>query len=167
MVLHVPWLKGKPQRVAHNVSGVDIVPTLLELMSQPIPAHLQGHTWAPYLQGQEKLPERDIMVEWNGAPWPPKDMKSHAQPLRTIVTPAGWKMTLAHDGYGLLYSLKSDPEERKNLFYRGRSLDLIRTLAHRINLWQLATGDRTMLFDEKAWELTRQKFIRQDVLGLG
>jgi arylsulfatase len=166
MIVHVPWLKGKPQRITHNVSGVDVVPTLLELMSQPVPAHLQGRTWAPYLQGEEGLPERDVIIEWNGAPWPPKDMKQYAQPLRTIVTPEAWKMTLAPDGYGLLYNLKEDPEERINLFYRKGSLDRIRNLAARIHLWQLATGDTLMPFDEKAREALRQKFVQQGVPNL-
>ena len=167
MLVHVPWLKGKPQRIRHNVSGVDVVPTLLELMSQPVPAHVQGRTWAPYLEGKEEMPERDVLIEWNGAPWPPKDMKEHAQPLRTIVTPEAWKMTLAPDGYGLLYNLKEDAEERTNLFYRKTSLELIRNLVQRIHLWQLATGDTIMPFDEKAWEALRQKFIHQGVPNLG
>ena len=167
MVVHIPWLKGRPQRVEHNVSGVDVVPTLLELMSQPIPAHLQGRTWAPYLQGREELPERDVIVEWNGAPWPPKDMKDHAQPLRTIITPERWKMTLAPEGYGLLYNLKNDPDERTNLFYRNSSLGQIRTLTERIHLWQIATGDTLMPFDEKARESLRQKFIQEGVPNLG
>jgi len=165
MIVHIPWLKGKPQRVAHNVSGVDVVPTLLELMSQPIPAHLQGRTWAPYLQGKEELPERDVIVEWNGAPWPFKEMKDYAQPLRTIVTPEGWKMTLAPEGYGLLYNLKNDPDEGTNLFYRNSSLEVVRTLSERIHLWQLATGDAPMTFDETAWEALRQKFMQEGVLN--
>jgi len=122
---------------------------------------------APYLQGKEKLPERDVIVEWNGAPWPPKDMKDHAQPLRTIITPERWKMTLAPEGYGLLYNLKNDPDERTNLFYRNSSLGQIRTLTERIHLWQIATGDTLMPFDEKARESLRQKFIQEGVPNLG
>ena len=167
MIVHVPWLKGRPQRISHSVSGVDVAPTLLELLSQPIPAHMQGRTWGPYLEGNEKLPERDVIIEWNGAPWPPKDMTAHDQPLRTIVAPEGWKMTLAPEGYGLLYNLKEDPDERTNLFYRKQSLDLIHTLAHRIHLWQVATGDTLMPFDEQAWEALRQKFTQQGVPNLG
>ena len=166
MIVHVPWLKGKPLRIAHSVSGVDVVPTLLELMSQPIPAHLQGRTWAPYLECREKLPDRDVMVEWNGAPWPPKDMKDHAQPLRTIITPEGWKMTLAPDGYGLLYNLENDPDERRNLFYHKSFLEHIRTFTERIHLWQVATGDALMPFNEKAWESLRQNFIQKGVANL-
>lgn len=166
MIVHVPWLKGKPQRIEHNVSGVDIVPTLLELMSQPIPAHLQGRSWCPYLEGNESLPERDVVIEWNGAPWPPEAMTKFEQPLRTIVTPEGWKMTIAPDGYGLLYNLKNDPEERTNLFYRKSSLSHIHTLASRIHLWQQATGDNVIPFDENAWNGLRQKFIAEGVSNL-
>lgn len=166
MILHIPWLKASPQRVTHNVSSIDIVPTLLELMSQPIPAHLQGRTWSPYLQCKEDLPERDIIVEWNGTPWPPKVMTDYEQPLRTIITPDGWKMTLAPDGYGLLYNLKQDPSETTNLFYRHSSLDMIHALTHRIHLWQISTGDTLIPFVEKAWEALRQKFIQEGVPNL-
>lgn len=167
MLVHVPWAKGKPQRIAHNVSGVDVVPTLLELLSQPIPAHLQGRSWAPYLEGKEELPERDVVIEWNGRPWAPPELAHYAQPLRTIVTTTGWKMTLAPASYGLLYNLKRDPEERTNLFYRKDSLELVRDLAHRIHLWQSATGDAPMPFNQGAWEALRRKFIQEGVPGLG
>jgi len=167
MLVRVPWLRGKPQRIQQNVSGVDVLPTLLELMSQEVPAHLQGRTWAPYLEGREDLPSRDVVIEWNGAPWPPKDMEAYSQPLRAIVTPEGWKMVLAPHGYGALYNLKEDPEEKTNLFYRKDSQELIHTLTRRLYLWQTATGDDPIPFDEKAWEELRKKYISEGVANLG
>jgi len=167
MIVHVPWLKGKPQRVPQNASGVDVVPTLLELMSQEIPAHLQGRSWAPYFAGKEEFPERDVIIEWNGVPWPPKLMKAYSEPLRAIVTAEGWKLVLAPEGAGELFNLKQDPEEKTNLFYRKDSLETVRMLVHRIHLWQGATGDTPMPFDELAWEARRQKFIQEGVPNLG
>jgi hypothetical protein len=115
------------------------------------------------LKGEENLPERDVVIEWNGAPWPPKEMKAYSQPMRAIVTPEGWKMILAPDGYGTLYNLKQDPEERTNLFYRKSSLDLIQMLTHRLHLWQTSTGDTLIPFDPKEWESLSQKFSAQAV----
>jgi arylsulfatase A-like enzyme len=153
MLLRIPWLKGSPPRVSVPVSQIDVVPTLLDLMGQPIPVHLQGKSWAPYLLNGIELPDRDVIIEWNGPPWP--FTKEHTEPLRTIVTRDGWKMTLAEGGTGELFQLNSDPKEMRSVFYDQTSLPVIRTLAARINLWQNATGDREITFDETAWRRHR------------
>jgi hypothetical protein len=135
-------------------------------MSQPLPAHRQGQSWAPYLMAGAEPPARDVMVEWNGAPWPPKEMAQHCQPLGTILAPEGWKMTLAPRGYGLLYDLRTDREERRNLFYRAGSRETIRELAARVNLWQSATGDAPILFDETEWGSRRRQLQAAGVADL-
>lgn len=159
MLLRVPWLANSSLRIIRPVSEVDVTPTLLELMAQPLPRHLQGQSWAPYLTESREVPERDVIIEFNGPPWPFKD--KYTEPLRTIRTTEGWKMTLAPQGAGLLYHLTSDPEEMTNLFYREDSLPVIHRLAARINLWQQATGDKLIRFDEEGWQIRREEYIRQ------
>lgn len=163
MLLRVPWLSQTPLRVGTPVSQVDVVPTLLELMSQPLPCHLQGHSWKPYLAGDNPFPERDVMVEFNGPPWPYKD--KFTQPLRAIRTVDGWKMTLTDGGAGELYNLARDPEERTNLFYHKGSLPIIRELAARINLWQRSTGDKLLPFDPEGWKQRRDNYVKQGLLN--
>lgn len=167
MLLRIPWLSGKPLRVNKPVSEVDVVPTLLELMSQPLSRHLQGRSWKPYLAGDNPLPEGDVMMEFNGPPWPFTDVfwVKYAQPLRTIRTAGGWKMTLAVGGAGELYNLTSDPEEMTNLFYHHASLPTIRELAARINLWQQSTGDKLLRFDQEGWKRRRDEYIQQGLLS--
>jgi len=156
MLIKVPWLEDKPLRATRAVSEVDVVPTLLELMSQPIPRHLQGVSWAPYMAGKAGLPERDVIIEFNGPPWPFKTR--FTEPLRTVRTGDGWKMTLAEKGEGLLYNLANDPGEMTNLFYFDESLPIIRRLAAEINLWQHATGDPLLRFDPAAWSKRRNAY---------
>lgn len=147
MLLKAPG--ATPGRVEQPVSGIDVVPTLLELLGQPVPRHLQGESWAPYVTCGRKLPERDVIIEWNGPPYPLK--KDHLEPLRTVRTSDGWKMTLGPGTEGELFDLKTDPKERHNLFYENAQLERVKTLAARLNLWQRATGDTLMTFSEKEW----------------
>jgi arylsulfatase A-like enzyme len=150
LLLRIPGLKGQPPRVHKPVAQVDVVPTLLELMGQPLPRHLQGFSWATFLLEGRELPDRNVMLEWNGPPLP--GQKSDPELLRTIITPDGWKMNLAPGGIGELFHLASDPAEMVNLFYQQESLGVIRQLAAEINLWQRATGDAMIAFDELGWK---------------
>ena len=150
MLMRIPWLKGQPPRIPKPVSQVDVVPTLLELMGQPAPRHLQGFSWATFLLEGRELPDRNVMLEWNGPPHP--GQTSDPELLRTIITPEGWKMNLAPGGIGELFHLKQDPREMVNLFYREESLPTIRRLAAEVNLWQRSTGDALIPFDEQAWK---------------
>jgi len=156
MLLRIPWLKGQPPRIGKPVAQVDVVPTLLELMGQPVPRHLQGFSWAPFLLEGRDLPDRNVMLEWNGPPRP--GQSSDPEVLRTIISPEGWKMNLGHDGTGELFRLVHDPQEMVNLFYRQESLGVIRRLAAEINLWQQSTGDAMIPFDEQAWTQRRGRY---------
>jgi arylsulfatase A-like enzyme len=150
LLLQIPWRKSQPPRIHKPVAQVDVVPTLLELMGQPLPRHLQGFSWASFLLEGRELPERNVMLEWNGPPLP--GQKSDPELLRTIITPQGWKMNLAPAGIGELFHLNNDPAEMVNLFYRQESLGIIHRLAAEINLWQRSTGDTMIPFDEQAWK---------------
>lgn len=149
---------AKPSPVHQAVSDIDLVPTLLDLLGQPIPVHLQGQSWAPYITTAKPIPERDVMIEWNGRA-KPINSDEHTDILRTIRTSDGWKMTLAAGGEGALYHLPQDPKEERNLFYKDRSLERIHKLVAEINLWQKSTGDAVMLFDEEGWKERKKHFV--------
>jgi arylsulfatase A-like enzyme len=155
LLLRIPGLNGKPPRIGKPVAQVDVVPTLLELMGQPLPRHLQGFSWAPFLLAGRDLPDRNVMLEWNGPPRP--GQKGDPELLRTIITPEGWKMNMGLEGTGELFHLINDPREMANLFYREESLGAIHRLAAEINLWQRSTGDAELIFDEQAWKRRRGK----------
>jgi arylsulfatase A-like enzyme len=156
-MLRLPGAAPPALRVAAPVSHIDLVPTLLELLEQPLPRHLQGRSWAPYLRERRPPPEGDVVVVWDG----PDDLGNHEHlpaylsprqqeelrrrlgtPLRMIVTPEGWKLTVDVEGNGELYNLRQDPAERVNLFGRPEHRAAVRGLVDRIRLWQRATGDR-------------------------
>ena len=48
------------------MSQIDLVPTLLDLLGDPIPHHLHGRSRCAVLEGRETLEDHDVVIEWNG-----------------------------------------------------------------------------------------------------
>ena len=44
LIIHVPWLRDTERRVGGSIGHVDLVPTLLDLLGENIPDHVQGHS---------------------------------------------------------------------------------------------------------------------------
>lgn len=64
----------------HIVSGVDLLPTLLDMVELPHPPGMDGRSFAPLLRGQTQT-DRDYMVaEYN------ENSGGHRHPMRTIIT---------------------------------------------------------------------------------
>ena len=73
-------------QIPGNFSHIDLLPTVLDLMGEAIPDHVQGHSRAPVLRGDTTLAGNDIFIEWNGAdghplPWGSRGQSGHAHPL--------------------------------------------------------------------------------------
>jgi arylsulfatase A-like enzyme len=143
----VPCLLRLPRQrrqmiVSQRVSQVDLAPTLLELMVQPVPAHLQGRSMAPCLREDGDWPARDVIIEF--VMWPALELR-HLAHGRTIITQEGWKLSANEFGGGELYNLRADPQEMANLFPRAEYRPRVEELAARLRSWQRATGDRLAL----------------------
>jgi arylsulfatase A-like enzyme len=168
--IRVPLLVRLPggmtsSRVSEPVSQVDLVPTLLDLMSQPIPDDLQGQSLRPLIEGRVDAPPRDVFVEWNGhnngfgdaigrvsIPTPMRTLAAEKEiaaaitdPVRTVITPDGWKFNYSPLGEHELYHLDRDPMERHNLARREEMHPVLLDLADRIQRWQERTGDTVAL----------------------
>jgi arylsulfatase A-like enzyme len=156
LVIRSPWLKGAPRRVATPVSQVDLVPTLLDQLGQPIPSHLQGRSWLPYLEGGGPFPGEDVFIEWNGPDSGIEITAQHAaklgispeaaqsalwDPVRTIVSPEGWKLNCSPLGEHELYNLQEAPFETRNLIRDPSTRSLVRSLYERIISWQERVND--------------------------
>jgi len=126
--VHVPFLlrlpdgRGRGRRVSAPVSGVDVFPTLLDLLGIPLPEPVSGVSLLPLVDG-EPLPERLLIAEatqptkflLNGQNieerfgWPNQAKAKSARLGR-------WKLIQApYLRYEELYDLEADPEERNNL----------------------------------------------------
>jgi len=156
---------GKPARIAQPVSQVDLVPTLLDLMGCPVPSHLQGQSLKRLVESDAPPSQQDVFIEWNGpncglegvlkrdslpdylaaVATPQEAWDAITAPVRSVLTPDGWKFNWEGRGEHELYNLAEDPFEMQNLAAEPRYADLMRRLAERIRAWQERTADEVSL----------------------
>jgi len=167
--IRVPLLVRRPgqqsaARFGTPVSQIDLVSTLLDLMGQPVPEGLEGASLRPQIEGRAEAPLGDVFVEWNGhnnglgdvigqvsIPEPIRELAAKDEiisaitdPVRTVITPDGWKLNCSPRGEHELYNLNEDPFETQNLSSPERA-PLMQALADRIRRWQERTGDTVAL----------------------
>jgi arylsulfatase A-like enzyme len=155
----VPWLIRLPEQkrstvVSHPVSHIDFVPTLLDLLGQPLHSQCAGKSLLP-LVGQDTTSPKNVFLEWapnrtkikKGTKLARRGVIKRAveESTRTIVTPDGWKLCLRDKDSNELYNLKDDPFETRNLYHEREHASLISQLAKEIRRWQEATKDKLKL----------------------
>lgn len=161
LFIRVPWLVDSETRVPGNFSQIDFLPTLLEMLGQAIPEHLQGVSRVGVLTGEDDLLSNDVVVQHNGVgdrdladecdSWAmsDEDLRElnflNTMPWRSVVTADRWKLNLCAVDRGELYDLNTDPGETKNLFELPEHQDRIRRMAARLHLWQAENGDTAPL----------------------
>ena len=164
LLIHLPGQR-KAERIGFPVSQIDLVPTLLDLMEQTVPSHLQGESLKPLMAQSHTRDRPEAFVEWNGAntgfgdelgkvhlPEPVSGRydageleEAVTDPVRTIVNYEGWKLNCSPRGEHELYNLLSDPLETDNLARDGSMIGVARRLRERLRAWQDKTGDRVEL----------------------
>lgn len=108
--LHVPLFIRLPgqtshKTIAHRVSSIDVMPTILDLLDIPPPGQLRGASLVPALRGAAV--HRDLFSE--------TDYRAYTY-KRSVVTPDGWKLIYTLESKTReLYDLTADPHETKNL----------------------------------------------------
>lgn len=82
-----PWMVRwpgvtKPGAVddRHLISGVDLLPTLLDVVGLPHPAGMDGRSFAPLLRGETQSGRDYVVTEYN------ENSGGHRHPMRSIVT---------------------------------------------------------------------------------
>jgi arylsulfatase A-like enzyme len=152
LLMRVPWLSKEQQEVTGSVGHIDLVPTLLDLLGEPVPDHLQGESLLPVLKGDSTLEDNDVFIQWNGFSaelgdrnlGSPEINRMLMLPWRSVVS-GRWKLNLCAGDQCELYDLESDPHEMNNLFNDPSHRDRVRDLAARIRAWQVTTGDTAPL----------------------
>ena len=123
-LMRIPWLGRTQTVIPQPVSHIDLVPTLLELFGSDAGEALPGQSLLPLMRG-ETVAEDHVFIEWNGS-----------VPVRTVVSPDGWKLCLFREDHCQLFNLSEDPGETTNLFDSGKHDDVIARLTERIRSWQ-------------------------------
>jgi len=165
LLVRVPWLGHGPRLIPGRISQIDLVPTLLDLLGEPIPAGLQGQSRSAVLRGEATLTGNDVFVEWNGPDGRPARFfdqgSAHLrEPLdaatrqragekwmavqgawRSVISADGWKLNLSATDQAELYDLDSDPHELRNRFDEPGQQGRVGELADRLRAWQAQTAD--------------------------
>jgi len=164
LIMKLPG-QAEGTRVSGPVSQVDVVPTLLDLMEQPIPPELQGKSLRPWLENPERKHAEDVFIEWNGPNCgiPLKDKQGRfpawqaeltspegvvaacRDQVRSVITADGWKLNWSPNGEHELYNLRNDPSETVNRFGKDETRTVVTDLVARIRDWQQRTADKTTL----------------------
>ncbi len=116
--LRVPWIlwaRGlRPQVFAETIRQVDVMPTLLDLLSVPPPEGIVGQSLRPYLTGELRYEAPASYFEALNA-----NLAQDWAPLTGVV----------QDGHKLirlpipeLYDLAADPKEKENLYLQKTGL---------------------------------------------
>jgi arylsulfatase A-like enzyme len=158
LTIRVPWLREQPRRIAEPFSQIDLVPTLLDLLDEPVLEGLHGKSRVAVLQGETTLREQgsgDVFIEWNGTDgWPQKEKSPDITaeqwqrilgPWRTVIGADGWKLNLSPVDQCELYNLNDDPHEQYNLYDDPDQRGRVRDMAERIRRWQKRTADEAPL----------------------
>ncbi len=100
LLILVPDGRGSGLEIAAPVSGVDLLPTLLDLLAiDERPSVLSGESLAPLLDGGA-LARRPVFAERED---------------RVAIWDGGWKLIRTEGGVWRLFDLARDPGERSNL----------------------------------------------------
>jgi arylsulfatase A-like enzyme len=113
------------------------MPTILELLSLPIPMQAQGKSLVALINGLETGMDRTAVVTLGD------------DSVTTIVSADGWKLlTARQSGQRELYYLPADPDERNNL---ARSYPAqVRALIARLDVWSQANQVRLLAENNRA-----------------
>lgn len=155
---HVPLVIRDPRRkrtrgdrVDAFTEAVDIMPTLLDLIGAPVPAHLDGRSLAPFLDGSSPKDWRDA-AHWEfdfrsiakGTAEQRFGLSSRQCNLAVLRTDR-WKYV--HFGGGLppvLFDLRDDPDETRNLAIDAAYASARLEMAERLLEWRAEHLDQSL-----------------------
>jgi arylsulfatase A-like enzyme len=104
LIVQAPGIE--PKRIKLRRSAIDLTPTILDLMGQDAPPDMAGKTLVPELYGDEPQDREPIVLELTE--------DSHNPPRRGIIQ-GDYKLIVEGTRRNLLYNLKDDPGEEKDL----------------------------------------------------
>jgi len=149
LLMRLPGVIPAGQVTRELISAVDLVPTILGLVGQPVPEGLQGQDLSGLAKGTAPGRDAAFMINFPfiiRMPRPDPVLKFNTHPdwrheERAVVNRAGWKLILSAAREPELYFVPDDPDERNNRFPAMRTSDEVRGLAMQVYRWAIETGD--------------------------
>jgi arylsulfatase A-like enzyme len=128
------------------VSGIDLMPTLLDLLHLPSASGLPGRSLAPYWRGERSDPDRTVYCG--------QGFEGHN---RAVMLRKGmWKLTRFDDGGGELYDRESDPDELTNLFDSSRHSAMKQKLTAELREWDRSITHRPPIFSPRETDAEKE-----------
>lgn len=90
--------RGEPVRLPTATSNLDVAPTVLELLGEPVDPRMQGQSLAPLWRGERQWP-RAVASEYG---------KAYA------VSAGRWHYVADYEGRGKLYDVQADPAQLRD-----------------------------------------------------
>lgn len=105
LVLRLPGAEFAGTRIERQIEGIDLFPSVLDLLGIDVPEHVQAVSFVPDLLGEEQPPA----LAWSEL--------AETATGDAAVRSADWKLIEKPDqpGTGALFDLARDPGERRNL----------------------------------------------------
>lgn len=160
--VRVPMLVSWPGRLTPGTrteltEAIDVMPTILEMCSVPVPDRVQGRSLLRTGGAREMVFCENIMPEVitngdTGYPFAPgKGIDGVRHPDSKMVRTERWKLNYYPGNGGELYDLQNDPGEWRNLYADPAHARTVSELKGALLDW-LCTADETDQI-EKKWEI--------------
>lgn len=157
LIVRLPGAHAASQRVAHNVSHVDLLPTLLDLATggapPPMVDAVDGHSFAPLLAGGDGGWAHDVYAE--------NTADGTIAPCFMIRSGSYKYIWSAPDG-GQLFDLSADPHERVDLAGTPGAAATEAEMQRKLNAkWDVAAIEQAVLASQ------RRRLFLKPFLGSG
>jgi len=132
MILRGPGIQGG-RTVEERVSGIDVMPTILDALGATPPTGMDGVSLKPIVsRAARRIARRDLY-------WHYPHYSNQGGVPGTVLIEGDWKLIEFHEEKRMeLYHLKADPGETRNLVEKEKSR--VAKMARKIGQWRLSTG---------------------------
>jgi len=135
LVMRMPGAIAPGRQTNGLISSVDLVPTILSLVRQPVPPGLQGRDLSDLARGKTDRGRDYAFIE--NIPYPFKREKGEER----CVLDDRWKLILSTRRPPELYDLKTDPEEVTNRWAEMEASEVAARLMGELEKWAKETKD--------------------------
>jgi arylsulfatase A-like enzyme len=158
LIIHLPG-NEKKSRISAQVSNIDVMPTLFDVMGIETPSVVQGKSFLEILDNPSGVFRNEVFAELGSLKNPPPPMpfdayKSYAQKRSeeeglfwfidytvngraAMIRKDDWKYCYYTGDKEELYDLKNDPLELRNLAYEKNNQEEFNKLKNRLMEWLL------------------------------
>ncbi len=173
--IRIPWIVyypplGKAGTVRPEpILNIDFLPSVLELAGLPVPAHIQGRSFAPLLTGgSEDWRAYWVYEYFNEAEFMhlPTHLAVVDDRYKYVTFPEGADLFKEFSGEDMLFDLQVDPYEQHDLAASGDHSDIL--VAMKTQLRQFARETELRFFDlDPVFVNKRIKWLMDEEEGLG